>query len=161
MEWNFQNIIQTLLSGAILTAVTGIVARGMGWIRFKQRDSADVGKIKSSTALDIAEITQKRISDEVKISDMALQWTINLASQLEKANLMIEKKQMENDRLHVIIDTMKTDFERDFQKLKDDFDMRIRHLEQELDTSKTDLREEREANMKEIQILKKQIDAGQ
>lgn len=160
MEWNFQNIIQTLLSGAILTAVTGIVARGMGWIRFKQRDSADVGKIKSSTALDIAEITQKRISDEVKISDMALQWTINLASQLEKANLMIEKKQMENDRLHVIIDTMKTDFDRDFQKLKDDFDMRIRHLEQELDTSKTDLREEREANMKEIQILKKQIDAG-
>lgn len=154
MEWN----VQSLLTGSAFTALLAIIANAMGWIRFKKKDNANVDKIKSATALDIAEVTQKRIQDEVKISDAALQWTVNLASQLEKANSMIEKKQIENDRLYGIIDTMKDDFERDFEKLKSDFNTRIQQLERELEISRLALAKEREINMIEIERLKKQID---
>jgi flagellar motility protein MotE (MotC chaperone) len=102
-------------------------------------------------------VAEKKISDEVKISDAALQWTVNLASRLEQANIMIDKKQQENDRLHDIIDVMKRDFEREFQKLKDDFNDRIRELENEFKKSKNDLIKEREDNREEIKRLKLQI----
>ena len=160
MEWKTEDILKVVAGGGFFTLLSTIIARAMGWIRFGKADKARVGKVQAETALDIATITQKKISDEVKISDAALQWTVNLATQLEKANAMIEKKQTENDRLHGIIDVMKRDFEREFQKLKDDFNQRIKELEKELERSRDELIQERSANREEIKKLKAQIDGN-
>lgn len=160
MEWKAEDILKIVAGGGFFTLVSTIVARAMGWIRFGKVDKAKIGKVEAETALDMATITQKKISDEVKISDAALQWTVNLASQLEKANAMLDKKQTENDRLHGIIDVMKKDFEREFQKLKEDFNKRIRELELEFEKSKNELIKEREENRAEIQRLKAQINGS-
>ena len=156
MKWEISDILK-VAGGGIFTALATIIANAMGWLRFGKRDLAQVGKVKSETALDMAAISEKKISDEVKISDAALQWTVNLASRLEQANVMIDKKQQENDRLHGIIDLMKSDFEREFQKLKTDFNDRIKELEQEFKRSKNDLIKERQENREEIKRLKDQI----
>lgn len=160
MEWKTDDILKILAGGGSSIVISTIVARAMGWIRFGKVDKAKIGKVEAETALDIATVTQKKISDEVKISDAALQWTVNLASQLEKANAMLDKKQTENDRLHDIIDVMKRDFEKAFQKLKEDFNKRIRELELEFEKSKNELIKEREDNREEIKRLKAQINGS-
>lgn len=157
MEWKTEDILKVITGSGLLTLLSTIVARGMGWIRFGKVDKARVGKVEAETAIDIATVTQKRISDEVKISDAALQWNINLASQLEKANILNDKKQAENDRLHGIIDTMKRDFEVAFEKLKSEFNRRIKELEAEFEKSKNDFIKEREENRDEIKRLKAEI----
>jgi hypothetical protein len=157
MEWKTEDILKVITGSGLLTLLSTIVARGMGWIRFGKADKAKVGKVEAETAIDIATVAQKRISDEVKISDAALQWNINLASQLEKANILNDKKQAENDRLHGIIDTMKRDFEVAFEKLKSEFNRRIKELEAEFEKSKNDFIKEREENREEIKRLKAEI----
>lgn len=154
------DIVKMLISGGIFTAIAAIFANLMGWLRFSKNDKAQVNKIEAEAALDRATITEKKISDEVKISDAALQWTINCFSRLEQANLMIDKKQEENDRLHGIIDVMKQDFERDIKKIKEDFDGRIKQIEKEFEKSKTELMREREENRQEIIRLKNQINGN-
>jgi len=157
MEWKTEDILKVITGSGLLTLLSTIVARAMGWIRFGKVDKARVGKVEAETAIDIATVAQKRISDEVKISDAALQWNINLASQLEKANILNDKKQAENDRLHGIIDTMKRDFEVAFEKLKSEFNRRIKELEAEFEKSKNDFIKEREENREEIKRLKAEI----
>ncbi|MEO9145079.1 MAG: hypothetical protein ABI237_05930 [Ginsengibacter sp.] len=134
----------------LFTLIAAIIAKRMDWKRFRKTDEAKEGKVDAETALE-------RISAEVKISDAALQWTVNLAARLEQANVMIDKKQAENDRLHEIIDVMKTDFDRQVQKLKEDFNKRIKQLEQEFHKSRQELIDERESNREEIKRLKTQI----
>lgn len=158
MEWKAEDILKMITGGGFITLIVSIVANAMGWIRFGKTDKAKIIKMNAEAEIDFATVTQKQISDEVKISNAALQWTVNLASQLEKANFMIDRKQDENDRLHTIIDNMKKDFEEAFDKLKDDFNNRIRQLESEFEKSKKQLISEREANMEEIKRLKTQID---
>lgn len=160
MKWDIEDILKILGGGGLLAAIVSVFGNMMGWVRFGKKDSAEVGKIKSETALDAATIAEKKIADEVKISDAALQWTVNLASRLEQANIMIDKKQEENDRLHGIIDIMKKDFDREFQKLKDSFNRRIKELEGEFEKSKQELIKEREENRAEIKRLKDQIDGN-
>lgn len=160
MEWETEDIIKVLTGTGIFTLISTIVASAMGWVRFGKADKAKIGKVESETALDIATVAQKRISDEVKISDAALQWNINLASQLEKAIMLNDKKQAENDRLHGIIDTMKKDFEQAFEKLKSEFNRRIKELEAEFERSKSELIKEREENREEIKRLKMQINGS-
>lgn len=160
MDWSPIDIIKSLLSGSIITTLATIIAKKMDWIRFGKSDDAKIGKIKAETVVELANASAKRISDEVKISDAALQWTVNLASQLEKANALIDKKQAENDRLHGIIDAMKRDFEDAVQKLKQEFKERIRQLEADFEKSKNELIAEREANRNEIKKLKRQIDGN-
>lgn len=160
MKWDITDILKSIAGGGVFAALSTILAIAMGWIRFGKKDRADIGKVQSETALDLASIAEKKISDEVKISDAALQWTVNLATRLEQANVMIDKKQQENERLHEIIDVMKRDFEREFQKLKEDFNARIRELENEFEKSKNDLIREREENREEIKRLKDQINGN-
>lgn len=157
MEWSPSDIVKSLLSGSVITAIATLIAKKMDWIRFGKSDDAKIGKIRAETAVELANVSAKRISDEVKISDAALQWNINLASQLEKANALIDKKQAENDRLHGIIDTMKRDFEDAVTRLKDEFRQRIKQLEADFEKSKNELIAEREANRDEIKKLKRQI----
>lgn len=152
MRWDITDILK-IAGGGLFTALLTFFATLMGWIRFGKKDRADVGKVRSETALDIATIREKKVSDEVKISDAALQWTINISTRLEK-------EQQENDRLHSIIDTMKRDFEIQVQKLKNDFNQRIKELENEFEKSKNDLIKEREENMEEIKRLKRQINGN-
>lgn len=158
MKWEFDDILKMIFGGGFMTAIVALLARKMDWIRFGKTDEANISKVQAETAIDLAVVTAKRISDEVKISDAALQWTINLATQLERANVMIEKKQIENDRLDGIIELMKRDFEKAFEKLKEEFNKRVKQLENELETSRDELIEERKVNWDEIERLKKQID---
>lgn len=152
MKWELTDIIK-IAGGGIFTAVAAIVANAMGWLRFGKKDIAEVGKVKSETALDMATIAEKKTSDQIKIADAALQWTINISARLEK-------EQQENDRLHSIIDAMKRDFERQVQKLKNDFNLRIKELEGEFEKSKNELIREREENINEIKRLKDQINGN-
>lgn len=157
----FSDILKWIVGGGSFTAVLfGIFAKAMGWIRFRKKDSADTEKVRSETAIDLATVTEKRISDEVKISDAALQWTVNLATQLEKANIMIEKKQVENERLHGIIDLMKSDFEKSMKELHDNFNKRFHDLEMEFAASREVWKRERNDNLFEIARLTQIINDG-
>ena len=158
MEWKAEDILKIITGGGLFTLLSTIIARAMGWIRFGKADKARIGKVEAETAIRIATVAQKKISDEIKISDAALQWNLNLAAQLEKANVMNDKKQEENDRLHDIINKMKRDFDEAFQKLKKDFDTRLKQLESEFEKSRRELIAEREENLAEIKRLKMQID---
>lgn len=153
MRWEQTDILKILAGGGLFTALVTFLANIMGWVRFGKKDVAEVGKVKSETALDIATIAEKKASDEVKISNAALQWTVNLSARLEK-------EQMENDRLHSIIDTLKNDWERDVKKMKDEYDLRIKILEEDLERVSKALTKEREENMQEIKRLKDQINAS-
>lgn len=154
-----KDILTWVLGGGSL--VTLIVAKAFGWLRFRNKDSADTDKVRSETAIDLATVSEKRITDEVKISDAALQWTVNLATQLEKANQMIDKKQGENERLHGIIDLMKIDFERSMKELRENFDKRFHDLEREFDLSREAWVKERNDNLFEIARLTKKINGKQ
>jgi hypothetical protein len=128
MEWKTEDILKVITGSGLLTLLSTIVARGMGWIRFGKADKAKVGKVEAETALDMAAVAEKRISDEVKLSNTTLQWNINLSAQLEKALMMNEKKQAENDRLHDIIIALKYDYEK--------LSRRVSQLETELEKAK-------------------------
>lgn len=117
MEWDW-NKIWPAISGSLVTACAAIIANAMGWIRFGQKDKAQVGKIKSETAIDLARISAKKIDDEIKISKAALEWTVQLSEQLERAHLLTEKRQMENDALHEMINKMRIDFDAQIQELE-------------------------------------------
>jgi hypothetical protein len=138
MEWKTEDILKVVTGGGLLTLVSTIIARAMGWIRFGKTDKAKIGKVQSETALDIATISEKEASKDVRLADTALQWNINLASQLEKAIMMNEKKQEENDRLHDIIIALKHDYEK--------LSRRVSQLEMELERAKRELTEKDKAS---------------
>lgn len=140
MEWKTEDILKMVTGGGLLTLISTIVARGMGWIRFGKVDKAKIGKVQSETALDMASVAEKETSKDVRLADTALQWNINLASQLEKAIMMNEKKQEENDRLHDIIIALKHDYEK--------LSRRVSQLEQELEKAKKELTERDKASKK-------------
>jgi hypothetical protein len=128
-------------------AIIGFISSQFNWLRFAKKDKAGVKKIESEIGIDLADATNKKIDAEVKISSAALEWTVQLAQQLERANVVSEKRQIEIDRLHDVID-----------KMRDDFNRRMRELEEALEQSQTDLDNERERCYLEIETLKKQIE---
>lgn len=139
MKWEIPDIFKAIGSWGIFTFISVIIAKRMDWRRFRKTDVAKEGKVDAETA-------SQRISAEVKISDAALQWTVNLASRYEKV-------QAENDRLHDIIDLMKGDFEPQVQ----DFNRRILQLEKEFEKSNQILINERDKDREEIKRLRSQI----
>src|SRR5947199_384771 len=118
MEWTVQDIVKSVLGGGLFTGIVALVGRAMGWLRFNKKDNADVSKVKSETAIDLAEVDNKKIDDEVKISKAALEWTVQLAGQLEKANLINEKRQQEIERLHAVMAKMREDFEKRMSEME-------------------------------------------
>lgn len=140
------DIGQILAGGGIGTALTAIIA----WLRFKRKDSAEVEKLNTETYIDLATVLEKKIANESKIADGAVQWNITLVSQLEKANVLIDKLRDDKDRLNETINKMRLEFYNDIQNLEKKYSDRIRELE-------TTLNIEREQNKKEIQILKQQV----
>lgn len=142
MEWNWEKIWPAIVSGTLISAVAAFVGKQMDWIRFGSRDKAKIKKIESETGIDLAEINAKKIDDEIKISKAALEWTVQLSEQLERAHLLNEKRQRENDALHEMINKMRTDF-----------DARIQELETALDKSQQQLAKER----REIEKLRQQL----
>ena len=105
-EW-----FKVLGGGTVITALAGLIAKTMGWIRFDKRDAAEVGKMNSSSQVDLADVANKKIDDEVKLSTASLEWTIELSRQLSNCNLLNEKRQAENDKLHEAMKQMRIDFE--------------------------------------------------
>ena len=129
-EW-----FKILGSGTVITALAGLIAKTMGWIRFEKRDAAEVSKMNSSSQVDLADVANKKIDDEVKISKAALEWTVQLAEQLAKSNVINEKRQVEIDRLH---DVMK--------HMREDFETRMNEMEIMLQGAQKELTEERNKN---------------
>lgn len=157
MEWKAEDIFKIVAGSGAFTLISTIIAKSMGWIRFGKADKVRIQKVQSETVLDIATVLQKKITDESKVADTALQWNINLATQLEKEKVMNDKKQTEIDRLHDIINKMKYDFEGRVQKLREDFESSMKNLEAEFEKSRKRFVAEREENVAEIQRLKRQI----
>ena len=89
----------------------------------------------SSSQVDLADVANKKIDDEVKISKAALEWTVQLAEQLAKSNVINEKRQVEIDRLH---DVMK--------HMREDFETRMNEMEIMLQGAQKELTEERNKN---------------
>lgn len=135
---------------AILVFLSSALTALFAWIRYGKTDKAKVNQI------NIDSESEK----EVKLSKAALEWTIILQAQVEKANLMIDKKQTENERLHDIIDTMKIDFDKNIKEITFNFNNRMRELEKEFEESHIEFINERKANLQEIERLKKQIELG-
>ena len=160
MEWDVREILKGLGSWGIFTTIAMFIAKKMDWIRFGKSDAAKVEKVHAETALDMAAVAEKQIEKEVKISDAALQWTVNLAARLEKALSMNDKKQETIERLYGIIERMKDDFDRDMERIKSDYDKRIEDLKVEFEASKRELIQERQENREEIRRLKEQIDGN-
>lgn len=127
------------------TAIVGFLASQMNWIRFLKRDKANVKKIESEISIDNAESDSRKADTEIKISKAALEWTVQIAEQLERANDVSDKRQVEIDRLHSVINTMRTDFNK-----------RIQELEEELDKTQEEINNER----MELERLKKEISHG-
>lgn len=151
MKWDIDDIAKILGGGGVLTTIATIVASMMGWVRFGKRDSAEVEKLKSETAINKAIVSEKRTSDEVKITNTLLDLNIHLSTRLEQANVMIDRQNEEKGRLYNIINKMRADFERDVLKLKNDYNKRINDLEKEFN-------EDREKSRLEIKRLIALID---
>ncbi len=149
MKWTWETILQMLIAGGLFTAVAGFFAKQMDWIRFRKKDSVDVGRIAAETDFIRAETAEKKTITEIKFSEALLVSLEKVARQLDRANMTNDKKEIENQRLHDIIGTLKQDFKKDFEKLKEDFDKRIDELEEELSVSKKELLEERTRYQKE------------
>lgn len=92
-----------LVIGTIASGVMGFLASSFNWIRFKTKDKADVRKVES-------EIKSSEIEDEVKISKQALEWTVNFAVQLDKANVANDKLQVEIERLRALNEKIHADY---------------------------------------------------
>lgn len=134
--------IITILTGGGAVGLFALIGNAMGWVRFRKKDDAQVYKVHAETQVDLAEASNKKIDDEVKISKAALEWTVQLASQLEKANILNDKRQEEIDRLHELIQQMKADAD----KQKADFDKRMKEVEDVLDANQNELNVERQKN---------------
>lgn len=158
MEWTWDDVKKILGGGAVITALLTFLGNALGIIRFRKKDVAETKKVESETANDFADIRSKSTEDEIKISKAALEWTVQLAGQLEKANAVNEKRQAENERLHSVIDTMKKDFAATITQMQNDFNKRIKELEEALEDSQNALAEEAEKYKLEISKLRAQID---
>lgn len=168
MEWDVREILKSVGSWGVVTALVALIAKKMDWVRFGKTDAAKVKKVNAEAALDLASVAEKEIEKEVKISNAALQWNINLAARLEKALSMVDSKQEIIERLYGVIDKMKEDFDKSIAKMKEDFDRdigkikaaydkRIEDIKKEFEDSKKDLLAESEKNKEEIRRLKEQI----
>lgn len=157
MKWSWEAIWQSLMTGGLFTLIAGYIASKMDWIRFKPKDKADVGKVEAETDLIRADAADKRAITEIKLSDATLVLLTTVGKQLDKANMIIEAKEKENERLTHIIVTLKEDFERDIEQLKEDFDKRINELKIELEHSRQTLVDDRNEYLKQIEELKKLV----
>lgn len=133
-----------VLGGTALAGILALIGKAMGWIRFSGKDRADTQKVQSEINLDHAEVHNKKIDEEIKISKAALEWTVQLAAQLEKANLLNEKRIIEIDRLKDVI-----------FKMREDFDKRIDAVTAILAEAQKALAEEKVLSMELLNELKK------
>lgn len=154
MAWT--EILTIIIGSGLATGVLALLGNAMGWVRFSKKDKAEISKVESETKLDLAEVVNKKIDDEVKISKAALEWTVQLALQLEKANLVNDKRQQEIDRLHTVMNEMRLDFE--IRKVE--FEKRMDDMEKLIQINQADLLHERTKNTELIEKLNSYINGG-
>lgn len=134
-----QDWIKILFGSGLVSGVFLVIGNSLGWIRFKKKDDAEVQSIK-------ADVQSKKVEDEIKISKAALEWTVQLAARLETANVTIEKRQIEIDRLHGVI-----------QLMRDDFEKRMTEMEAMLTLNQEEIDTERKKNQELLNKLKPYI----
>ncbi len=109
------------------------------WLRLRPKEAADVKKVESDIRIDEANIQSKRIEDEIKVSQQALEWTAQFAAQLEKANKVIDKLQEEVERMRALNEKLRIDFGKQIDELEQSLDEERRHckeIREELDRIK-------------------------
>lgn len=144
MKWTWKEILEHLLSAGVITGAIAFIGQQMGWLRFRKKDNAEIDKIKSEAASIEADIDSKRTDNVVKLSENALTWTVQLAAQLEKANIANEKLKTEIERHQKRINLMKEDFEKQMDV-----------MEQMLSVTRKDCESEKEKNSQlQIQLNK-------
>lgn len=136
-------MLPALLGGGLLTGIFAVIANAMGWIRFSKKDTADISKVNSETTVTLADANNKKIDDEVKISKAALEWTVQLAGQLERCNAIGEKKQAEIEAIRVLM-----------QELRDELRLKIENMDALLDKAQKELSYERALNKELLEKIK-------
>ena len=142
------DVLKMLGLGGVI-AILGYLAKQYNFFRLKPVERAGVKKKESEIKVDDAIISNKRIDDEVRISKAALEWTVQLASQLEKANKMSDKRQQEIDRLHEVMTGMRKDFEK-----------RMSQMESMLEQTQRELNAEKIKNNELIEKINKYLRGG-
>ena len=112
MEW-----LKILLTGGALTGLLGMIGKSIGY-RFSRKEKVDVQKVESDIRIDAATIASKKLDDEIKVSQQALEWTAQFAAQLDKANLVIDKLQTEVDRMRSLNENLRENFGKQIDELE-------------------------------------------
>lgn len=112
MKFSWSDFLQMILSSALLTGLITLLAKKMDWIRFTKKDKVQVDKTE-------AEIRSIGISDQIRISDEALKWTLKFAEELSKANEVNDRRQRESERLLAVIAAMKVEFDKQMDEIKE------------------------------------------
>ena len=107
-----------VLIGVISTLGVIFIGKSMDKSRFKGKDSAEVKKLTSETAVDFADIVSKHISAGVSMADSTREWAQIFIDQLKEANVIIHNKQAEIDNLRASFQTMRVDFERKMDNME-------------------------------------------
>lgn len=129
-----------------MVGIIGLIGKWLGW-RFSPREKVDVQKVQSDIRIDEANINSKKLDDEIKVSQQALEWTAQFAAQLEKANNVIDKLQMELERLRTLN-----------QQMRDNYEQMRDNYEKQMDALQSALEEERKHCKRvseELEVIKK------
>lgn len=92
--------MKALLTSSVTLAIVALIGKMLGW-KFSPKEKADVQKTESAIRIDVATIHSKKVEDEIKVSQQALEWTAQFAAQLEKANAVIDKLQAVIDKMRI------------------------------------------------------------
>lgn len=125
------------LVGAFVTGALGLIGKKMDW--FSPRSKIDVAKVESEIRSDDSENKSRQTQDEINIARVALDITIQLRAQLEKADTMISSLRIEKDSLHKMASELrKESMQRDREQKE-----RIIELENKLQISEQHLNMEK------------------
>lgn len=131
--------LTSVLGGGVFgAALLALIGKILGW-KINPKEKIDVDKVKSDIRVDESEIESSRVTDAEKNSKMALEITALVRTQLDKANLIIDKLSMEKDTMReLVLEIKRESFKRDSEQHN-----RIAELEKRLNTCEQHLAEEK------------------
>jgi hypothetical protein len=88
-------MLQTLLSALSGASFVGIIIFILQWIRYKNKDKSDTGKINAETAKIKAEAAQIEAHAQVTVADAALKLAQRLGEECDMTKIQLNKAQIE------------------------------------------------------------------
>ena len=123
-----EQAILTFLAGGAGVALIKLIGDRMNW--WNPKEKADVRKTDSDIRLNEAEISSKKVEDEIGISRQSIEWASMFSSQVDKANKRIET-------LEAVIE----DYKKEVQSLHFENAERISVIEDLLEEEKRKVRD--------------------